>query len=154
MRSRDYMSCLVVPDLGPELWLPEALSIFYCTPPPCPSVGKVCIYRWLNIYIYKTQVLWTMSFFLGSRGFIKTEVGMCSPVAQTHQPAYLPALSLWSPSLSVLILCECLKAGFFQCLTWNLNSIAKVCQAHFFNFHFWKFHVFISAAVIQNVYTK
>ena len=45
VRSRDCMSCLVVPDLGPELWPPEALSIFYCTPPPCPSVGKVCIYR-------------------------------------------------------------------------------------------------------------
>ena len=38
------------------------------------------------ICIYITQVLWTMSFFLGSRGFIKTKVGMCSPNAQTHQP--------------------------------------------------------------------
>ena len=74
----------------------------------------VCVCLFIYTYMYITQVLWTMSFFLGSRGFIKTKVGMCSPDAQTHQPAYLPALSLWSPSLSVLILCECLKARFFS----------------------------------------
>ena len=76
------------------------------------------MYIQVTEYIYKTQVLWTMSFFLGSRGFIKTKVGMCVPLMLrlisllTFQPLVYGAkvfLCLFYVNVS--------KLDFFQCLT-------------------------------------
>lgn len=78
---------------------------------------------------------------------------VCSPDAQTHQPAYLPALSLWSPSLSVLILCECLKAGFFSMSNLKLKQHSKSVSSSFFQFSFLKISCFyISCSYSECMY--